>query len=261
LEVSGFVKLEGEQTLLRVYLRNTDKHGWSSASETLVQRAFAEGLAGATILRGIYGLDVAGNLLDTRLWSIADHVPVIVEIVDNSCSIGAFLSSVQEIVLEGLATLERGHVLLYRHGRETGKRARMRLDLPGPVTPLSTLPSPEEFPLMQLSETGQLLRVFIGESDTWQGQPLYKAIVLKARELGLAGATVLKGPMGFGANSRMHTAKLLELSTDLPILVEIVDTAEKVETLLPFLDQAVKEGLITIEGVRVLRYRHNRQQA
>jgi PII-like signaling protein len=218
-------------------------------------------LAGATILRGIYGLDVAGNLLDTRLWSIADHVPVIVEIVDNSRSIGAFLSSVQEIVLEGLATLERGHVLLYRHGRETGKRARMRLEPPGPVTPLSTLPSPEEFPLMQLSETGQLLRVFIGESDTWQGQPLYKAIVLKARELGLAGATVLKGPMGFGANSRMHTAKLLELSTDLPILVEIVDTAEKVETLLPFLDEAVKEGLITIEGVRVLRYRHNRQQA
>jgi PII-like signaling protein len=95
LEVSGFVKLEGEQTLLRVYLRNTDKHGWSSASETLVQRAFAEGLAGATILRGIYGLDVAGNLLDTRLWSIADHVPVIVEIVDNSSSIGAFLSSVR----------------------------------------------------------------------------------------------------------------------------------------------------------------------
>jgi len=254
------VKLEGEQTLLRVYLRNTDKHGWSSASETLVQRAFAEGLAGATILRGIYGLDVAGNLLDTRLWSIADHVPVIVEIVDNSRSIGAFLSSVREIVLEGLATLERGHVLLYRHGREAAERARMRLDLPGPVTPLSTLPSPEEFPLMQLSENGQLLRVFIGESDTWQGQPLFKAIVLKARELGLAGATVLKGPMGFGANSRMHTAKLLELSTDLPILVEIVDNAEKVETLLPFLDEAVKEGLITIEGVRVLRYRHNRQQ-
>lgn len=254
------MKLEGEQTLLRVYLRNTDKHGWSSASETLVQRAFAEGLAGATILRGIYGLDVAGNLLDTRLWSIADHVPVIVEIVDNSRSIGAFLSSVREIVLEGLATLERGHVLLYRHGREAAERARMRLDLPGPVTPLSTLPSPEEFPLMQLSENGQLLRVFIGESDTWQGQPLFKAIVLKARELGLAGATVLKGPMGFGANSRMHTAKLLELSTDLPILVEIVDNAEKVETLLPFLDEAVKEGLITIEGVRVLRYRHNRQQ-
>ena len=88
-----------------------------------------------------------------------------------------------------------------------------------------------------------------------------KSTVDGTRSATNAGATVLKGPMGFGANSRMHTAKLLELSTDLPILVEIVDNAEKVETLLPFLDEAVKEGLITIEGVRVLRYRHNRQQA
>ena len=110
---------------------------------------------------------------------------------------------------------------------------------------------------MRLSEFGQLLRVFIGEADVWHGQPLYRAIVLKARELGLAGATVLKGPMGFGANSVLHTTKLLELSRDLPIVVEIVDTAEKIQTLLPFLDEAVSEGLVTIEEVRVLKYRHN----
>ncbi len=110
---------------------------------------------------------------------------------------------------------------------------------------------------MQASEDGQLLRIFIGESDVWEGAPLYRAIVLKAKELGLAGATVLRGPMGFGANSRLHTTKLLELSTDLPIIVEIVDTAAKVEGLLPFLDEAVQEGMITIEAVRVLRYRHN----
>ena len=133
----------------------------------------------------------------------------------------------------------------------------MRLELPGPAAPLSTLPLPEEFPAMKLSEDGQLVRVFIGESDVWQGQPLYRAIVLKARELGLAGATALRGPTGFGANSRLHTDKLLELSTDLPIIVEIVDGPEKVQTLLPFLDEAVTEGLITIEAVRVLKYRHN----
>ena len=110
---------------------------------------------------------------------------------------------------------------------------------------------------MRLSESGQLVRIFIGESDTWHGQPLYRAIVLRARELGLAGATVLKGPMGFGANSLVHTTKLLELSTDLPVVVEIVDSAEKVQALLPFLDEAVTEGLITIEEVRILKYRHN----
>src|SRR5262249_25021059 len=134
------------------------------------------------------------------------------------------------------------------------------LDVPGPITPLSTLPSAEEFPAMKMSEDGQLLRVFCGESDTWEGQPLYRAIVLKAKELGLAGATVLRGPMGFGANSRMHTARLLELSTDLPIVVELVDSADKIQSLLPFLDQAVAEGLITIEAVRVLRYLANRDK-
>src|SRR5207253_10419634 len=145
--------------------------------------------------------------------------------------------------------------------RTAADKVAMSLEVPGPITPLSTLPSPEEFPAMKLSEEGQLLRVFIGESDTWEGQPLYRAIVLKARELGLAGATVLRGPMGFGANSRVHTTKLLELSTDLPMVVEIVDSAEKIESLLPFLDEAVTEGLITIEAVRVLRYRHNENKA
>ena len=213
-------------------------------------------MAGATVLRGIYGLDVTGKLLETRAWSLVDHVPVVVEIVDGSRPIGRFLSVVEEVVPEGLATLERAHVLVYRHSRAAADKARMRLDVPDPIAPLSTLPSPEEFPIMQNSESGQLLRVFIGDSDLWEGKPLYRAVVMKARELGLAGATVLRGPMGFGANSRVHTTKLIELSTDLPIVVEIVDSAEKIQSLLPFLDGAVAEGLITIEEVRIFRYRH-----
>ncbi len=253
------MKLEGEQTLLRIYLRNTDRHGWFSppAAEELVRRAKSAGLAGATVLRGILGLDAAGRLLESGAWSLVDHVPLIVEFVDSAHAIGQFLSTVAQTVPEGMATLERAHVILYRQGKGQGTKEAMRRDVPGSVAPLSTLPSPEEFPAMQLTEDGQLVRVFIGQSDVWQGQPLYRAIVLKARELGLAGATVLRGPMGFGANSRLHTDKLLELSTDLPIIVEIVDGSEKVQTLLPFLDEVVKEGLITIEAVRVLKYRHN----
>jgi len=256
------MKLEGEQTLLRVYLRNTDKHGWFSppAAELLVQRARKFDLAGATVLRGFFGMDATGRLLDSNKWTLVEHVPVIVEFVDEPRAIGRFLSVVEEIVLDGLATLERGHVLLYRHSRDDVDRARMRLEVPGPVTPFSTLPSPEEFPVMKLSEEGQLLRVFIGESDTWEGEPLYRVIVMKARQLGLAGATVLRGPMGFGANSRVHTTKLLELSTDLPVVIEIVDTAEKIHELLPFLDDAVAEGMVTIEAVRVLHYRHNEKE-
>ncbi|HEX5272458.1 MAG TPA: DUF190 domain-containing protein [Gemmataceae bacterium] len=253
------MKLEGEQVLLRVYLRNTDKTGWLSppAATALVRRAMSGGLAGATVLRGFFGLDVNGRLLESRAWSLVEHVPVIVELVDGSRAIGQFLSVVAEVVEEGLATLERAHVLVYRHTPKGVERARQHLAVPGSITPLSTLPSPEEFPVMRESETGQLLRVFVGESDTWEGEPLYRAVVLKARELGLAGATVLRGPMGFGANTRMHTTGLLELSTDLPIVIEIVDTSDKIQALLPFLDGAVAEGLITIEDVRVLKYRHN----
>jgi len=102
-----------------------------------------------------------------------------------------------------------------------------------------------------------LLRIFIGESDRWHHQPLYEAIVLKARELHLAGATVLRGPMGFGKSSVLHTAKILRLSMDLPLVIEIVDTEEKIQGFLPVLDQMMKGGLVTLEKVRVIDYRAN----
>jgi len=110
---------------------------------------------------------------------------------------------------------------------------------------------------MKIPEEGWLLRIFVGESDQWQGKPLYEAIVLKARELHLAGATVLRGPMGFGANSRLHTAKILRLSEDLPIVIEIVDEKDKIDALMPFIDESVREGLVTLERVRVIKYRAN----
>ncbi len=110
---------------------------------------------------------------------------------------------------------------------------------------------------MNLPETGQLLRIFIGEADRWHHQPLYEAIVLKARELGLAGATVLRGPLGFGASSRLHTSKILRLSADLPMVIEIVDREDRIALLLPHLDAMVRDGLVTLEDVRVIHYRAN----
>ena len=108
---------------------------------------------------------------------------------------------------------------------------------------------------MHLPNDAMLLRVFIGESDRWKHQPLYEAIVLKAREMHMAGATVLRGPMGFGKSSRLHTSKILRLSVDLPLVIEIVDTEEKINAFLPFLDEVMKGGLVTLEKVRVIDYR------
>jgi uncharacterized protein len=102
---------------------------------------------------------------------------------------------------------------------------------------------------------GLLVRIFVGESDTWHGRPLYEAIVRRVREEGIAGATVLRGIEGFGASSRLHTSRILRLSADLPIVVEIVDTAERIEPVLPLLDEMIADGLITLEKVRVIAYR------
>src|SRR5664279_5454208 len=108
---------------------------------------------------------------------------------------------------------------------------------------------------MHLPHEAMLLRIFIGETDRWEHEPLYEAIVLKARELHLAGATVLRGPMGFGKSSRLHTAKILRLSMDLPLVIEIVDSEEKINAFLPLLDPMIGGGLVTLEPVTVIEYR------
>lgn len=110
---------------------------------------------------------------------------------------------------------------------------------------------------MKIEGDALLLRIFVGESDTWKGKPLYEAVVLKAREEGLAGATVLRGLEGFGASSRIHTAKILRLSEDLPIVIELVDQEDRIRRILPALDEMVTEGLITLEKVQVVTYRHD----
>ena len=107
---------------------------------------------------------------------------------------------------------------------------------------------------MQIPKEAVLLRIFIGEDDRADGQPLYEGIVLKARELQLAGATVLRGPMGFGRSSRLHTAKILRLSQDLPVVVEIVDAEDRIRTLLEAIEPVIGSGLVTLEKVQVLRY-------
>lgn len=109
---------------------------------------------------------------------------------------------------------------------------------------------------MQLPEEAELLRIFIGESDRQGHRPLYEAIVEEARRRGMAGATVVRGVMGFGAHSRIHTSKILRLSEDLPMVIEIVDRPERIAAFLPDLDRMIGEGLVTLEKVRVIAYRH-----
>ena len=114
---------------------------------------------------------------------------------------------------------------------------------------------------MRISGEAKLVRIFIGEGDRWHGVPLYEAIVRKVREMGLAGATVIRGVEGFGANSRIHTAKILRLSEDLPVLIEIVDKEDRIASIIPVLDEMIGEGLITMERVEIIKYTHEKKKS
>ena len=114
---------------------------------------------------------------------------------------------------------------------------------------------------MKIEGRGKLLRIYVGESDVWHGRPLYQAIVERVRAEGLAGATAIRGIEGFGADSRLHTSRILRLSEDLPVLIEIADTAERIEQVLPLLDEMVTEGLVTLENVDIIAYRSSASAA
>jgi hypothetical protein len=108
---------------------------------------------------------------------------------------------------------------------------------------------------VKIEGKGKLLRIYVGESDTWHGRPLYQAIVERVREEGLAGATVVRGIEGFGADSHLHTSRILRLSEDLPVVIELVDTPERIDAVLPLLDEMVEEGMVTVESVQIVAYR------
>jgi PII-like signaling protein len=245
------MKIEAEQVLCRFQLSNLVRHGMQPMYEWIVETARREQLQGATVLKGFYGLRPDGSVLAEHAWSISQELPVIVEIVDAAARIELLLARVEPVFSEGVITLERAHVLLYR----AGEQARP-ISTAGNVLGTTAQSQAIGVWTMKVPENGVLLRIFIGESDREPGRdrPLFEAIVRRAREAHLAGATVLRGPMGFGRHSRMHTSKLLELSTDLPIVIEIVDAEEKVEAFLPTVDELVSEGLVTLEAVRIVRY-------
>ena len=248
------MSLLGEQILLRVYLQSADRAPRIPSYERIVAAARKANLAGATVLRGILGAGYHGIIKHSN-WSFVEHVPIIVEIVDSGEKIAEFVRGpLDEIMVGGMLTLERAAVMMYRQRSEDQPNT---LRLAAALKPLSTVPHIEPGSHMKIKENGVLLRAFIGESDKFEHKPLYEAIVQKVRELGLAGATVLRGSEGFGANSVVHKAALLEMSSDLPVLIEIVDSEDKINLLLPHLEKMVREGMVTMEHVLVLIYRHD----
>lgn len=246
------MKVEAEQVLCRFHLSTRVRHREEPLYQWIVEVARHDGLQGATVLKGIMGLRPDGTVLAGHRWTVSQELPVIVEVVDGPKRVEALLSRVEPVFTEGEITLERAHVVLYRGEGDTHRGARPAVD----VIASQDSSAAWKVTTMKLPEEGVLLRIFMGEADREPGHdgPLYEAIVRRAREAHLAGATVLRGPLGYGKNSIVHSAKLLELSTDLPIVIEIVDAEEKIQAFLPVVDELVTEGMVTLEAVRILKY-------
>lgn len=250
----------GEKILLRIYTDSADRTPHMSTHERLIEAAQKEEMAGAVVIQGILGSGYHGIIKERNsLFSLVDHVPTILEIVDEPQKIARFVTqTLSQVMQHGMVTIERAAVIMNRRRED---QIPENLQLFEEKKPLSTVPKIQPGTNMTINENGILLRVFIGESDTYEKKPLYEQIVQKARELGLAGATVLRGSEGFGANSVMHTSRILVASTDLPIIIEIVDEEAKIKSLLPSLQEMVQEGMITMEYVMVVMYRHNPEDA
>jgi uncharacterized protein len=245
------MKTAAEQVLCRFQLSSFVRHRDEPLYQWIVHTAHHDGLQGATVLKGFTGLRADGSILHESRWALTQELPVIVEVVDGPEHIEKLLARIEPEFREGTITLERAHVALHRAGKVPDRTVH-EVD----VIASKDASAAWEVKTMKLPEEGVLLRIFIGEGDREPShdRPLYEAIVMRARAAHLAGATVLKGPLGFGKSSRLHAAKLLELSTDLPILIEIVDSQEKINGFLPTVDELVTEGLVTLEAVRVLKY-------
>ena len=248
--------LVGDRVLLRVHVTEAARRAHKLLYEAIVDLLRKRGIAGATVLRALMGFGrrrfVHGPM--NEISSIS--MPIVVECVDDAERIASVLPEIDALLDRGLVTLERARVIVYRD-HEPGSRPEAAMS-ESARAPRQTATDPVDAATANihgLKGERTLMRIHIGENDRYEGQPLYAAIVELLRERHYAGATVFRGVLGFGAHARVHRAKLLQLSSDLPIVVECVETEERIAAILPDLDRMIGGGLVTLERVRVIMYR------
>lgn len=258
--------LHGERTLVRIYVGSADRVHGRPLVASIVELLRTRGYAGATVLRSFMAFG-ARRIVHSELNEITSlELPSVIECVETADRIAAVLPELDEMIASGLITLERAEVVIYRAPVRPQHEGRVATDLPpstahpassgrkAPHDP-GTSPSAREVPMHGFKGERTLMRIHVGESDRHGGAPLYEAIVLLLRKRGYAGATVFRGIMGFGANAQLHVSKLFRLSSDLPIVIECVETEERIRQILPELDTMIEGGLITLERARVILYR------
>ena len=240
--------------LLRVFIGEADRAAGHALYRTIIDLALKAGLAGATALHGPLSFGHSRYVNNEFNVDAPGNLPIVIEIIDVEAKVEAFLPQLDQLIGSGLITLEK--VRMARLGRQTSGASEFLLGREAPS--IAEADQIREEPHMEVPHEALLLRIFTSCADRYGVEkPLYLAIVMKAREMHLAGATVLKGPIGFGLAARMHKGNLFE-KDDRPVVIEICDSEEKIKAFLPVLDEIMESGLVTIEKARVIQYGRKR---
>ena len=232
--------ISGPAKKVAIYVAEDQHYHGSAAYAAILDFLFFRGVAGATVTRGIAGFGSDHQMHTTRLVDLATRLPVKVEFIETAQKVEELLPKLQTMVGTGLIEM---HDTTIVKPAETKTKAVA------------------EKPALKSETKAKLMRIYIGENDKWNGKPLYEAIVGGLRAHDIAGVTVYRGILGYGANRRIHKDAALSLSHDRPILLSIVDTEEKLKAFMPILDEMVQQGLVVLSDVDVIKYAHNYEKA
>jgi PII-like signaling protein len=238
----GNVLTAGPGKKVGVYVAEDQQYHGTSAYAAILDFLFFHGVSGATVTRGIAGFGADHHLHTDRLVDLAAKLPVKVEFIETAEKIEELLPKLQAMVGTGL--IEMHDTTIVKPAEKTRKHSAAFEGLP-----------------LKREGKAKMMRIYIGENDKWNGKPLYEAIVSGLRAHDIAGVTVYRGILGYGANRRIHKDATLSLSQDRPILLSVVDTEEKLQAFMPVLDQMVQQGLVVLSNVDVVKYTHNYQKA
>ena len=229
---------KGPAKKLVVYVNTLQHYKSKPVYEAIVEFAHRHGCAGATVTKAVSGYGRSGKVHEAHLFSITNDVPMRVEVVDSEQKINALLPFIYDMVDKGLIEVQDTQVIKHStHKAQAEETHAVKHE--------------------KLEGRAKLLRIYIGEDDRWEDEPLHEAIVKKLRMMDIAGATVYRGLIGYGAQNRVHRSGFLGLSKDLPIMLSIIDTEEKIRGVLPVLDEMVDEGLIALSDVEIIKYTHS----
>jgi PII-like signaling protein len=226
----------GKAVKVSIYLSEGSTHHGASTSSSILDFLYFRGVSGATVLKGGAGFGADHHIHSSSLVDISDHLPLKIEFIETREKVNELLGNLEEMAGSGMIELQETMV---------AKPAR--------VSKPKSVVAPGH---VKIEGKAQMMRIFIGESDQWQNKPLHEALVHAMRANDLAGATVYRGILGYGAHRRVHKEKPLHLSNDCSIMLSVVDTEEKLRAFLPIVDQMVQEGLVVLSDVDIIKYAH-----